>query len=77
MLTEIDAKLDEGSLLEKSAVLEDIKDLSLDHPENPELLWRLAKAHHKLGDATQDVEEKKEHINKGELGIICVVLFCL
>lgn len=65
VLADVDKTFDEGSNTEITAVLEQLKDLNLEHPENPEVLWRLGKAHHKVSEQMKSVEEKKEHINKG------------
>lgn len=65
VLGDIDKRLDEGDARGKLAVLEELKDLNLEYPANPEILWRLAKAYHIASDGTKDVEVKKEYINKG------------
>lgn len=65
VLGDIDKRLDEADARDKLAVLEELKDLNSEHPANPEILWRLAKAYHVVSDNTKDVEVKKEYINKG------------
>lgn len=74
VLSDVDRRLDEGDARDKLAALEELKDLSSEHPANPEILWRLAKAYHVASDSTKDVEVKKEYINKG-MGIILKDVF--
>lgn len=45
--------------------LEKLTDLCLEFPENPELLWRIGKAHHKIGSSSNDNLIKQEHATKG------------
>lgn len=39
--------------------------LCIEHPESPELLWRIAWAHYKISELTADQKLKREHIDKG------------
>lgn len=72
VLSELDKKLDEGhGLKDFTAAVDELEDLCLDYPENPELLWRLGKAHHKISETTKDTETKKQHITKGRFRMIC------
>lgn len=61
----IDAKLDSGILRDVEVSLNKLRDLCMEHPENPELLWRIGKAHKKLADLIEDKDMIKEHITRG------------
>lgn len=66
VLNEIDRRLDEANNLKVfTAILDELEMLCIEYPENSELLWRLAKAQHKISEVVKDPEAKKEHIKKG------------
>lgn len=70
VFADIDKTFDEGTNSQIAAVLEQLKDLNNEYPENPELLWRLAKAHYKVSEKSQDVNKRKEHISKGNVSTV-------
>lgn len=65
-MQDIDILLDSGSLSELESVLERLKELLLEEPNNLEILWRIGKAHHVIAEKIEDSEVVKEHINQGE-----------
>lgn len=64
-LREIDALLDQGGEQAYQDVLRKLELMCLDEPDNPELLWRLGKCHHRVYKKITDSKKKEEHINKG------------
>ncbi|XP_068901551.1 regulator of microtubule dynamics protein 1-like isoform X3 [Tenebrio molitor] len=60
-LGKLDATLDEGTAGDLDACVRQLQNLCLEFPENPQLLWRLAKAHYRLFEKT----ELTDHIHKG------------
>ncbi|KAL3270687.1 hypothetical protein HHI36_021215 [Cryptolaemus montrouzieri] len=62
-LKDIDNKLNSSTDLEEC--LDRLKDLCIEHPENPQLLWRIGKCHHKIEKSQKDEGQKKEHMDKG------------
>lgn len=66
VLADIDKTFDVGTLSQILVVLEQLKDLNIEYPDNPELLWRLGKAHYKVSEKSTSIDEKKEHIGKGK-----------
>ncbi|KAJ8916674.1 hypothetical protein NQ315_000319 [Exocentrus adspersus] len=64
-LSELDRKLDAGTLTELGNALQKLQELCLEHPENSELLWRVGKAHQKISDKSDDGDFIKEHVSKG------------
>uniref|UniRef100_V5I9V0 Regulator of microtubule dynamics protein 1 n=1 Tax=Anoplophora glabripennis TaxID=217634 RepID=V5I9V0_ANOGL len=65
VISEIDRKLDGGTLSELEKTLEKLEDLCVEYPENPELLWRIGKAHQKISDKSDDTDFIREHVTKG------------
>jgi len=64
-LKEIDDKLNAPKVASIKVALAQLTDLCMEFPENPELLWRIGKAHHKISTATDDKLVKQENIEKG------------
>ncbi|EFA04976.1 regulator of microtubule dynamics protein 2 [Tribolium castaneum] len=60
-LVKIDAILETGGVSELEECLQQLQTLCLEAPENPELLWRLGKAHYRLFEKT----DEKQHLDKG------------
>lgn len=65
VLADIDKLLDEGNSAQITAVVEQLKDLNIEYPDNPELLWRLGRAYYKISEKSKAVDERKELISKG------------
>ncbi|XP_066255847.1 regulator of microtubule dynamics protein 1-like isoform X2 [Euwallacea similis] len=65
LLKELDKKLDLGDVEDVEESLQKLEDLCLEHPGNPELLYRIGKAHHKLADTCDDKEVVHIKLNKG------------
>lgn len=66
VLSDIDKTLDEGNYRQVEDVLEELGNLILEYPKNPELLWRLGKAHHlATKQHANDRETRRDHANKG------------
>ncbi|ENN71833.1 hypothetical protein HUJ04_001001 [Dendroctonus ponderosae] len=65
ILKELDEKLELKDIQVIEEVLQRLEDLCLDYPGNPEFLYRIGKAHHKLADACDDKELKEKYLNKG------------
>ncbi|XP_023019666.1 regulator of microtubule dynamics protein 1 [Leptinotarsa decemlineata] len=61
----IDVKLDSGSLHDLQDSLIELGDLGIEYPGNPELLWRLGKAHQKISEKSNVPSIIEEHISKG------------
>ncbi|KAG5899574.1 hypothetical protein JTB14_022904 [Gonioctena quinquepunctata] len=61
----IDMKLDTGSLQELEDIIQKLNDLCIEYPKNPELLWRIGKAHQKISDKSDDKNFIQDHISKG------------
>ncbi|KAJ8958419.1 hypothetical protein NQ318_002201 [Aromia moschata] len=64
-LNEIDKKLDSDIIFELEKCLETLKDLCLEYPENPEILWRIGKVHHKISEKSDEKDFIQEQISKG------------
>ncbi|XP_044260504.1 regulator of microtubule dynamics protein 1-like [Tribolium madens] len=60
-LTQIDSVLDEGNVTELETCLQQLQTLRLEAPDNPELLWRVAKAHYRLFEKT----DQQQHLFEG------------
>lgn len=60
-IKEIDALLDEGSIVNLESCIETLENLCLESPNNPELLWRLGKTHYLLLLKTKN----HEHLQMG------------
>ncbi|CAG9857545.1 unnamed protein product [Phyllotreta striolata] len=65
LLDTVDHKLDKDNAATLEEVLNMLTDLCLEHPQHPELLWRIGKAHKKLADHSQDKAVIREHVTKG------------
>ncbi|KAL3270688.1 hypothetical protein HHI36_021216 [Cryptolaemus montrouzieri] len=62
-LADIDNKLNTSTDLDEC--LKKLTDLNSEYPENPQLLWRIGKCHHKIEKSLKDDKLKREHIDKG------------
>lgn len=65
LLHELDKKLDLGNVEEVEEALLKLEDLCIEHPEDPELLYRIGKAHHKIADKSDDKRFIQEKLTKG------------
>ncbi|XP_066144796.1 regulator of microtubule dynamics protein 1-like isoform X2 [Euwallacea fornicatus] len=65
LLKELDKKIDSGNVEDIEESLQKLEDLCLEHPSNPELLYRIGKAHHKLAEGHDDKEVIHKKLNKG------------
>lgn len=61
--------LDTGSLLQFENVLVNLEELCIEYPDNAELLWRIGKVLHKMGDEVEDKNVRKSYITKGNYNI--------
>lgn len=66
-MDEINFVLDSRSLPQLRNALDRLQDLLSDYPNNPEILWRIGKAHHQIADEIELKEIKNDHINQGNL----------
>lgn len=62
--------LDSKSLPQLTNALERLHDLLIDYPNNPEILWRIGKAHHKISEEIEDKEFKSDNISRGNFEFI-------
>ncbi|XP_050316249.1 regulator of microtubule dynamics protein 1-like [Anthonomus grandis grandis] len=65
VLIEIDKKLDLGDIDDIENALEKLEDLCLEYPSNPELLYRIGKAHHKVAEESDNKEFIEQRLAKG------------
>lgn len=65
ILKELDRNLDVGDVEEIEETLQKLEDLCLENPNNPELLYRIGKAHHKLADKCEDKADMHSKLSKG------------
>lgn len=60
-LSRIDLTLEQGNIADLENCVEELQNLCLEFPENPQLLWRVGKAHYRLYEKT----DEQDHLNKG------------
>lgn len=63
----MDFTLDSDSLPQLQNVLGRLTELLIEHTNNPEILWRIGKAHHKISEKIEDRDAIKDHLSKGFL----------
>lgn len=69
---DIDFTLDSNSLPQLQNVLGRLKDLLIEQSNNPEILWRIGKAHHKISEKIEDKDAIKDHLLKGYTSIFMI-----
>ncbi|KAL1502724.1 hypothetical protein ABEB36_007828 [Hypothenemus hampei] len=65
LLKDLDQKLDLGNVADVEEALQRLEDLCLEYPNNPDLLYRIGKAHHKVADASNNPDFIRERLTKG------------
>ncbi|XP_045465368.1 regulator of microtubule dynamics protein 1-like [Harmonia axyridis] len=63
ILKDIDAKLDKHKDLERC--LSRLKKLQTKYSDDPQILWRIGKAHQKIAEKEKDVGMKMKHVEQG------------